>query len=216
MGHDDHGHLLLRQFPDDLQDFPRQLRIQRGSRLVKEQDLRVHCQCPGNGNTLLLSAGQLVGIGVCLVRQAHLFQQGQGFLPYFLFLPFLHQHRRFHHVFQHRVVREQVEVLEYQTKHPPDLLQLRLRPVNGFSVHVPCGIVAQVDQVPAVHGFQQCRAAQQRGFAAAAGADNGQYLTLLHGNAQVCQDLCCAELFPAVINLKKLAHILSRFILNYL
>ena len=57
MGDNDHGHVLGRQIADDLQHLAGQLRIQRARGLVEEQHVRVHGHGPGDGHTLLLTAG---------------------------------------------------------------------------------------------------------------------------------------------------------------
>lgn len=57
MGHDHHGDIQIRQRFDDFQYFTGQFRIQCGSRLIKEQDLRIQCQGSCDSHTLTLSAG---------------------------------------------------------------------------------------------------------------------------------------------------------------
>lgn len=44
--------------------------VQGGGSFVAQQDLRVCRQGAGDGDPLLLSAGKLGGIGVCLIWQA--------------------------------------------------------------------------------------------------------------------------------------------------
>ncbi len=53
----------------------RQLRIERGGRLVEQEHTRPHGERPGNCHTLLLAAGKFRGIGARLGLQAHLIQQ---------------------------------------------------------------------------------------------------------------------------------------------
>ena len=57
--HNDHRQAFLGQVLHDAQDFPDHLRIERRSRLVEEQDFRIHRQGAGDCDSLLLSAGQL-------------------------------------------------------------------------------------------------------------------------------------------------------------
>ena len=59
---DQHGHAVTSQLLHNSKYFANQFRIQRGSGFIKENDLRVRCQCAGDGHTLLLTAGQLDGI----------------------------------------------------------------------------------------------------------------------------------------------------------
>ena len=68
----DHGHMFLGKLANDLENLTGQFRIQCGGGLVKEKDLRLHSQGTGDGHTLLLSAGELAGIGTSLVGKAHL------------------------------------------------------------------------------------------------------------------------------------------------
>ena len=70
VGHYHHGVVPALQAPDDLQHLPRQLRVEGAGRLVKAQHLRLQGQRTGNGDPLLLTAGQLVGIRIRLVAQA--------------------------------------------------------------------------------------------------------------------------------------------------
>ncbi|CAN4037398.1 Transposase and inactivated derivatives, partial [Dysosmobacter welbionis] len=70
VGDHHHSHALLGQLLHDLQHLAHHLRVQGGGGLVKEHNLRLHHQCPDNGNPLLLAAGELDGIGAGTVLQA--------------------------------------------------------------------------------------------------------------------------------------------------
>ena len=50
--------------------------VQIGGGFVRQDELGVGHQRPGHGHPLLLSAGDLVGIFVLLIRHAHGLQQG--------------------------------------------------------------------------------------------------------------------------------------------
>lgn len=58
VGDDHHGHPLLGQAADDPQHLGHHGGVQGGGGLVKQHDLRVHRQGPGDGHALLLPAGQ--------------------------------------------------------------------------------------------------------------------------------------------------------------
>ncbi|MNF10560.1 hypothetical protein D3C80_2115390 [compost metagenome] len=58
MGHDQHGHVFLRELFHDLIDFLDQFWIERRSRLVEQHDFRLHRQCTGNSHALFLPARQ--------------------------------------------------------------------------------------------------------------------------------------------------------------
>ena len=75
MGDDDHRHAFLCQLAHDIKDLADHLRVKRGRRFIKQHDLGLHGQCAGNGYTLLLSAGKLIGIRIGLIRQANAGQE---------------------------------------------------------------------------------------------------------------------------------------------
>ena len=79
VGDDHHGDpQLLIQVLQQVQDGGGGGGVQGGGGLVAQQDLGVRGQGPGDGHPLLLSAGELGGIGVGLFRQPHQVQQLQG------------------------------------------------------------------------------------------------------------------------------------------
>ena len=57
---DHHRDVEVLQGLDDLQDFAGELRVEGAGRLIEEKHLRVQRQGAGDGDTLLLSAGELV------------------------------------------------------------------------------------------------------------------------------------------------------------
>ena len=72
-----HGHAFFCQFLHDVQHFANHFRVKGGCGLVKEHHLGVHSQSPNNGNSLLLTTGKLIGIGICLFFQSYPLQQLQ-------------------------------------------------------------------------------------------------------------------------------------------
>ena len=62
MGDDNHGAAFFGQLTHNAQDFADQFGIKCRSRLVKQQDVRLHGERAGNGCTLLLAAGKVCGI----------------------------------------------------------------------------------------------------------------------------------------------------------
>ena len=150
--------------------------IQRAGGLVAEQHLRIGGQGAGDGHALLLAAGELRGIGVRLVRQAHDLQQllhaPVGLLP-----RHMGQLQRIAHVLRHGGLHQQVELLK---DHAHALAQLPQLP----RVHVED--VLPVHQNPPGCGrLQPVHAADQRGLARAAQADDAEDLALLHVQAHV-------------------------------
>ena len=122
VGDNDHGHIFLRQGADDLQNFAGQFRVKRGGRLIKEKDLRIHGQCASNGYTLLLTDGELLGIGVSFVGQPHFLKQGHAALDSVVLAAAKHIDLCIGQILQHGVVGEKVEILEDQTEIAADIL----------------------------------------------------------------------------------------------
>ena len=191
MSDDDHGGFLLRQTADDLQHLTGQFRVQRRGRLVKAENIRVERQCPGDGHPLLLTAGKLMRIVPGTVRKAHLVQQlhsggTDGFLTLTAVLG--HQLPGEGHVFQSRILGKKVKGLEHHAEVEPvfpDLFFGAARVMVGVKQH----LVLYGDGA-GVRRFQKIQTPQQRGFAAAGGANDGKGLSLLQREADVIEDLC--------------------------
>ena len=66
---------------DELKVLARRLGVERAGRFVAQQDLGVAGQGTGDGDALLLAAGELGGIGIRLVGQIHDVQKLQRPLP---------------------------------------------------------------------------------------------------------------------------------------
>ncbi len=108
-----HGHARMRQVFHHLQHFANQFRIEGGGRFIKQQHLWVHCQRAGDGDALLLAAGQFTRPGVDAMFQP---DAGQQLFRPFLHLGFFflfHPQRRVADVLQHGAVCKQVELLKY-------------------------------------------------------------------------------------------------------
>ncbi len=68
---DDHQRRAgARQLLDDIEHFADQFRIERRCRLIEQQHLRAQRQGAGDGDALLLAAGELARIGIDLVAEA--------------------------------------------------------------------------------------------------------------------------------------------------
>ena len=114
MGDYDHGDVKVCQGLNHLKNLPGELRVQGRGGFVKKQYLGIQRQCPGNGHTLALAAGQLAWKRFFLVLQPHLPEQCPGFLIYLRLIPFLHMNGSVRDVLHDRIMGEQVEILEYQ------------------------------------------------------------------------------------------------------
>ena len=84
VGDDHHRAAGLGDHADDGLDFADHGGVQRGGGLVEQDDLRVHGQRARDGDTLLLTTGQLVRIGERLGGQTDLGQQVHGLVVGFL------------------------------------------------------------------------------------------------------------------------------------
>ena len=163
MGDDDHGHVLLGKLLDDLEHLAGQLGVERGGRLVKKEDLGLHRKGARDGDTLLLSAGKLAGVGVRFIGKTHLAQKLCRRLPDLLPVALLHVDGGIRHVFEHGAVREEVELLKHQPVVLLDPAQLRGGDVIRIAVLIRRdGGGAHITDAAGVDGLKECRTAQQR------------------------------------------------------
>ena len=203
VGDDNHGGLPAGQIPDDPQHLSGQLRVQCRGGLVEAENIRLQGQRPGNGDPLLLAAGQLMGIVSGAVGQSHGGEELQTFLLDALLLFFSvcfpgprllgEKGHGQAHIFQGSILGEQVEGLKYQSK------------VQAFFSHLPfllgSGIRCIKDALPidgngsSIGDFQKIQTTQQGGFTTAGGTDNGQCLPLFQGKADILQHLGGTEAF---------------------
>ena len=89
------------------------LGVQRRRRLVEQDDPGLGAQGPGNGDPLLLAAGQGGGVGVRLVRQAHHLQIVEGGLLGLGLALVVQLDGRQRQILEHRHVGIKVELLEH-------------------------------------------------------------------------------------------------------
>ena len=109
--------------------------VQSGGGLIAEKHLRVRGQCPGDGYPLLLTAGELGGIGACLFLQSHQIQQLQRlFLG--LSLGYTGKLHGEADIFQTGPLHQQVEALEDHADLFPGLPQL----LGGDGTHTGLAI----------------------------------------------------------------------------
>ena len=80
MGDNQHGHTFAGQRLNNLQHLAHQLGIQRRGRFVKQHDVRLQRQRPGDRHALLLAAGELSGVLVGMGQQTDAVEQRQGLL----------------------------------------------------------------------------------------------------------------------------------------
>ena len=109
----DQGHPLVSQLADHIEHFADHLGVEGGGGLVKQHQLGLHAEGAGDGDPLLLAAGELVWVLVGLCLNAHPLEQPER--PGFGLLRAQPQgmHRCHHQVFQHRHMWEEVELLKH-------------------------------------------------------------------------------------------------------
>ena len=137
------------------------VQVPRG--LVGEDQLGLGQHRPGNGNPLLLAAGELVGVLLQLVFNA---QQLRHLPEEVLVRLFAVQLQRHGDVVEHRVLIQQVELLEHKAHVPA---------AEGRHLGVGIGveILAVEDHLARGGLVQTAENVQQRGFPRAAAADDG-------------------------------------------
>ena len=79
MGDQQHGAAFFGQRADHIKYFLDHFRVKRRCRLVEQNDFRLHRQGTRNRRTLLLAARELGRVGVALVGDTDLGQQGLGY-----------------------------------------------------------------------------------------------------------------------------------------
>ena len=192
VSHHQHGHALLGQRLHDVQHLAHHFRVQSGGGLVEQQHLRVHGQRPGDGHPLLLTAGDLPGLGVDIGGHTHLFQIFQCLLPGLLLAALEDLHLSHHAVFEDRHIVEQVEGLEHHAH-----MGAVLRGIDAPARHIG----AVVEDLTAAGGLQQVDTPQQRGLAGAGSADDGNNVALLDSKVNIPQNLMGAKGLAEVTDL---------------
>ena len=143
--------------------------IERGQRLVKQQQLRVGHQGAGHRHTLLLPAGHRAGLGLGQAVQAQAGHRLQRLVAGGLLGGALGPQAE-RHVLHRAQVREQQVILEHQAN----------RPVLRRDLDVLGGVFQDraVQHDPAPGQRQQAHQGPQRGrFAGAVRAEQGKHLT---------------------------------------
>src|SRR5262249_32295657 len=120
-----HGHSFLSEVHHGFQHLLHHLRIECGSRLVKEHDLWLHTQSPGDSDSLLLAAGELRWIFIRLVLDAQLPQQTDRALLRFRTGEAANLYRRQHTVFNDGEVGKEIEALKHHTNFTAHAVDVR-------------------------------------------------------------------------------------------
>ena len=181
VGDDHHGDTqLFVDIPDQLQNLPGGVGVQRTGGLVAQQYLGVGGQCAGDGDALLLAAGQLGRVGTRLVGQTYQLQQLTGAL---LRLGLLHA-RQLHgkaDIPQAAALHQQIEPLEDHGDLPPRRPQLG----GGHGVQP----LAVDDDLAAGRLLQQVDAPHQRALTGAGHTDDAVNVAVFDGEGDVLESV---------------------------
>ena len=205
VGDDHHRDVEVLQGLDDLQDFAGELRVEGAGRLIEEKNLRVQRQGAGDGDALLLSAGELVRIVLLLIGESHLLEELTADLLCLCTGLLLHVDDRVCHILQHIPVRKEVKLLEDEAV---DLLDLP----ECFLIGVCCTPVGSIVrnhrililQRAGVHRFEQGGTAKQGGLAGARRTDDRHDLAIRDGQADIPEDLEVTEAFLDVFHFEQI------------
>ena len=178
----DHDHQTVPgHLPEQIHDLHAGITVQRTGGFVRQQNVRIVHQRPGDGHPLHLAAGKLVRLLVKLFPQPHLLQSLCR-PPPSLLLRNAGDGQRQLHVGQDRLVGNQVIALEDETD--------GVVPV-GVPVPVPVfpGGDAVDHQIPAVIPVQAADDIQQGGLAGAAGTQNSNEFAVPEIQADAVQSV---------------------------
>lgn len=121
---DNHGHTLARQFPHDVENLTRQLRVQRGRRLVEQQCDRAQGQGSGNADALALSARQFRRTGQFAPGQAYTREVVESPIKGFVLASSKPLDEADHDVLYRGQMRKEVEVLKHHSDLAADFEQI--------------------------------------------------------------------------------------------
>ncbi|MNO94057.1 hypothetical protein D3C76_856680 [compost metagenome] len=219
VGHEQHGAAFFGQRADDIKYFLDHFRVKRRGGLVEQDDLGLHGQGAGDGRALLLAAGQLRRVGMALVGDADLGQQGFGHFDGFGLALAEHAARGFDDVVEHTHVRPQIKVLKHKTDFAAQAIDLLA--VGGHQFTVLRGLELEFfagDQnLALVRVLQQVDAPQERGLAGAGGTQDRDHIAVAGGQRDALEHLQRAVAFVQVADFKRgrgLSHVRSSYMLR--
>ena len=168
------------------------LRVQVGQGLVHQQNAGLNDESTGQSNTLLLTAGEFVGLPVCQMGDLHQFQS--------LVNPAVHLRlggfpglQAVGNIFPDCQMGENSIVLEYHTD------------VTLVGSHIIDTLFAEIE-VAAFDGVEACDHTQQGGFTAAGGTQQGKEFTFPDVQGNSVQSGKIAVTFHSVLDNDFIAH----------
>src|SRR5690606_17739098 len=159
-----------------VQHFANQFRIQRRSWLIKQHHARAQRQRAGNGDALLLAAGEVTRPGIGFIAQTYHIQKAVGVFNSLFFTELFMRDGCFNQVFQHRKMRKKIEVL----KHVPNVDAL-FEDLFLFELVEFVTLTAIADVIPVnldkafVYALQMVNSAQQRRFSRSRGSEDHRH-----------------------------------------
>lgn len=176
MGNHDHGHAMCGKILHDLEDLADHLGIESRRRLIEEHDVGIHDKRPGDGDPLLLTAGERSWHMANEVGHSDLGKGIDGSGLGLSLASLENLHLGIHAVLEDIHVVEQVELLEDHSHVGANLVDVDL-PVEKVS--------SLEEDFPGIRSFQKIETSEKRGFSATRGTDDGNHVSLadIHGDA---------------------------------
>ena len=175
---DDHRHAARLELADRVEHLAHELGVERARDLVEQERPRVGGQRAGDGDALLLAAGEVVRVVALAALQPEAGEQLARPRLRVRARALVRAHGRQRDVVEHAEVREEVEVLEDHAEPPAHRDRVDRRVRDDLAVE---------EDVAVVDLLQQVDAAQQRRLARAGGADQRDRVVLGHGEVDPAQ-----------------------------
>ena len=180
VGDDHHRHPLPGQVLHDREDLPDHLGVEGGGRLVEEHADRVHRERSRDGHPLLLAPGELTGVLLREIREAHPLEECMSLLEGLFFFPAEDLDLPDREIPDDRHVGEQLEMLEHHPHARTELGKVRFGVPNRGPVHQDLAFLER---------FQAVDALDERRLARAGGSAHHDHFSLLHLRGAPGEDL---------------------------
>ena len=197
VGNHDHGHTSFRKGLHHVQYLTDEFRVERGGRLVEEQQLGLHRQGAGNRDPLLLPPGQLPRVCLTSVPQSDTIEQHVCLRRHLVAGSAENVDRGFDDVLEHGHVRKQVEALEHHAgiqSRPCRLAGLHLvKPAITFRVADQLLIHVQAARINLLEVID---AAQEGRLPGSGRSDEAGHRATLDAEVDALEDLGGTESLP--------------------
>ena len=178
MRYHDHGHTILCQLFHNIQNFSYHFRVKCRCRLIKQHNFRLHCQCPHDRNTLLLSTGKLDRICICTVSKSDTSQELKCFFLCFFSGNTFDLHRCQCHILKDRHMRKQVKMLENHSHFLTEAVDVQLYFLSGsIDIFFLRDVHAIENDLAVCRFFQKVQTAKESRFTGTGRSDHYHYIT---------------------------------------